>query len=181
MIDINFFEKEKKNIAPYLLIMVFLLGIIIVSLISYLFLNQIIQQKEANLAKIESQSELVDDYQSVQLLQNQVNELESQISQIEEGKYPTTYLYNYIQNTLLPNTKMIEYQFLLQEELYIRVHVTDLDQIAEIQRLFVDTAFFEQVDLNVIRLIDTDQKIYESELTISVARDQLNEVTRNAN
>ncbi len=49
------------------------------------------------------------------------------------------------------------------------------------QRSFADTEFFEQVDLDVIRLMDTDQKLYESELLIQVERDQLSEVARNAN
>ncbi len=127
MIDINFFEKDKKNMSPYILVGIFVLGLIVILTTSYLIFSQIVQQKEANLAKIEKQTDMVNEYQEVQLLQNQVSEIESQVSQIVDIKYPTVQLYEYVKSAVPSNTIIIDYRFSLPGELYIRVHLTDLD------------------------------------------------------
>ncbi|SHN08543.1 hypothetical protein [Gracilibacillus kekensis] len=180
MIEINFFEKRKKNIAPYILAGIFVIGLISIFIISYVITNQLSHQKDVNLAKIEKQTDIVEEYQKEKLVQSQVRELESQVSQIEEAKFPTVYLYQYVQNSLPLNTEIIEYRFSLTDRLYIRLQFNDFDQVAELQRSFVDTSFFEQVDIDVISLTEEEQTSYESELLIDIDRDQLSEVAENA-
>ena len=181
MIEINFFERKKKNYSPLILVAIFLAGLLIIG--GYVLLvNGNLQTKyDHNLAKINQQQPLVTELKQTQTFSNQVRELSGQLELLQENQYPTPFLYETVAQ-LLPESDalyLLDYTFSINEGIRLSVQLAGLDQVIDVQRSLFDLPFVTHVELETVNLVNQDELHYLVNLTAEIDRDLLNEVIKN--
>ena len=180
MIEINFFEKKKKNYSPLILAAIFLVGLLVIGAYVLLMNASLQNQYDDNLAKISDQQALVTELKQTQAFSNQVRELSNQLELLQENQYPTPFLYQAV-DQLLPESDALylhDYTFSIDDGIRLSVQLVGLDQVAELTRSLTDLSFVTNVDLEVVDLTNSNEYHYLVNFQAKIDRDQLSEVTQ---
>ena len=181
MIEINFFERKKKNYSPLILAAIFLVGLLVIGAYVLLMNASLQNQYDDNLAKISEQQALVTELKQTQAFSNQVRELSNQLELLQENQYPTPFLYQTV-DQLLPESDALylhDYTFSINDGIRLSVQLADLDQVIDVQRSLFDLPFVTHVELETVNLVNQDELHYLVNLTAEIDRDLLNEVIKN--
>jgi len=93
MIEINFFERKKKNYSPLILVAIFLVGLLVVGAYVMLMNKSLENQHRDNLTKISEQQPRVNELKQIQVFSDQVRELSHQLELLDGSQYPTPLVY----------------------------------------------------------------------------------------
>ncbi|MBM7541787.1 hypothetical protein [Amphibacillus cookii] len=178
MIEINFFEKKKKNLIPYLLIGLFLVGLMITSGYLTLASIQLNKQYEITHNLIQEQSIIINDLQHVNLLANQVDQLASDLDNLVDNKHPTVFLNDDILQQLPDNpaTVIIDFRYTIQGDLLLELQLTDANAVSTLTRDLQALAYITAVELEAMELVNEIEANYQVNLTISIDHVKLSEV-----
>lgn len=181
MIEINFFERKKKNYSPLILVAIFIVGLLVIGAYVLIMNSNLQSQYQDNISKINQQQSLVSELKLNQILSKQVNELTNKYEQLDKNQYPTPFLYETIRD-LLPQSDglyLYDYTFSIDGGLTLSVQLTGLDQVTELTRNLTELAFVTSVDLQTVDLVNQNESLYIANIKIGIDRDQLSEVTQN--
>lgn len=179
MIEINFFERKKRNYSPLILVGVFLMGIVLISAYLLLMSNRLTNQYQENLRQIKEQQPTVTEFEQIQYFSKQLNQLSNELEILKEHQYPTVFLYETIRD-LLPESEVLyihNYDFSLDDGLQLSVQLDGLEQVAELDRVIFDLPFVTSVELINVDLINQADQHYVINLQADIDRDQVSEVT----
>ncbi|HHU18794.1 MAG TPA: hypothetical protein GXZ58_00805 [Bacilli bacterium] len=180
MIEINFFEREKKNYSPLILVAIFLVGLLVVSAYVMLMNTSLENQLRDNLTKISEQQPRVNELKQIQVFSDQVRELSHQLELLDGSQYPTPLVYETVYE-LLPQSDALylhDYTFSIEEGLKLSVQLVHLDQVIDLQRSLLDLAFVTDVVLETVDLVSQDEQHYLVNIQVEIDRDLLSEVTQ---
>ncbi|MDL4841672.1 hypothetical protein [Aquibacillus rhizosphaerae] len=155
MVEINFLERSKKNIVPYILVvlLVLLLGITVVGLqwqVSYQE-EQLSSYKDQLNANLEEQRNL----ENIEGIQNQRQTLKEQVNEVELSIFPTLSILDKM-IILLPEKAYFEnYTFTIQDGLYLDIRVESVEQVAAYTNILEMQNFVEVVDVSTINQTDS--------------------------
>ncbi|MRH42970.1 hypothetical protein GH741_09760 [Aquibacillus halophilus] len=167
MVEINFIEKKKINIVPFIIAAVFtLLLAASVYLLSWQHTTQqqqlqsIQQQLDNNLAKQEELTSLLN-------LHEQRTTLEQQITSVEAEIFPTLPLLDSLVGLLPENTYFSNYSFSIDSGLMIDIRTDDIDQVAAYSNLLEQQSFIENIILSTVSRNEPDNYIASFQLQIN--------------
>ncbi|WP_017472728.1 hypothetical protein [Amphibacillus jilinensis] len=180
MIEINFFEKKKKNLIPYLLMGVLLLGIMSISGYFILTSIQLNKQNQTNQSLIQEQSTIIDELQHVHLLANQVDQLANDLNRLIDIKHPTVFLNDNILQQLPvdPATTIVDFNYTIQGDLLLELQLADANAVSSLTRDLLALTYVTTVELEAIDLINEVEADYQVNLTIGIDQIQLSEVAK---
>lgn len=181
MIEVNLFERKKKNYSPLILVAIFMIGLFAIGGYVLVANHNLQNQHEVNLVKINQQQAVVAELKETQTFSNQVRDLATDLELLQENQYPTPYIYQTI-NQLLPESDALylhDYTFSINEGIRLSVQLVGLDQVIEIQRSLFDLPYVTHVELETVDLVNQDALHYLVNLKAEIDRDQLSEVIQN--
>lgn len=177
MIEINFFEKKKKNIVPIIYTVIFLLGILLIG--GYVGGSHVYfaRQTSRNQAFIdENQVEVVEARRKERVL-TQLVETENDMTQLTTDRHPTIFLYDEIHEVFADADNTVQvYQFTVGEPLYIELMNIDLDMAAHYMVELQAVSFIDHVELNSTYLEESDE--YRAEFQLMINEEVLREEWR---
>ncbi|GGM27311.1 hypothetical protein GCM10011351_11410 [Paraliobacillus quinghaiensis] len=154
MIEINFVEKKKINMSPYILFAAVVLSLLIIS-VSFFFYHTNIENKYASLQqeRIEK-TEIIAEITKLNTVERQQQTLQMQIEQLETSVYPSLFLLDDI-NANLPNGTYIKsYIFTVADGVTMSIHVSELSQAAEFTNNINENSYAENLNLINLEKID---------------------------
>lgn len=181
MIEINFFERKKRNYSPLILLAIFLVGLVLIGGYVILMNGTLQNEHDNNQAKITQQRPIVEELRQIQLYGSQVRELTDQVEQLQENQYPTPFVYETIVG-LLPASEVLylnDYAFSINDSLRLSVQLEGLDQVIDLQRSLLELAFVTDIELDTVDLISQENDHYIVNVRAVIDRDRLSEVTQN--
>ncbi|WP_440896001.1 PilN domain-containing protein [Amphibacillus sp. Q70] len=179
MIEINFFEKRKKNYSLLILACTFLMGMVLIGAYLLFMSQHLTNQYQENLRQIDEQQPLVSELEQIQYFSKQVNQLSNELEMLKDQQYPTVFLYETIRD-LLPESEALyihNYDFSLDEGLQLSVQLDDLEGVAKLDRAILNLPFITSVELIEVELIDQVEQHYVINLQADIDREQISEVT----
>ena len=181
MIEINFFEQKKRNYSPFLLVAIFMIGLVLIGTYIVIFNTNLVNEYDQNMAQIEQQQPRVIELRQTQNFADRVQELTDQLETLETHQYPTPFLYETISDVLPESDAfyLLNYSFSTNGAVQLSVQLDGFAQIAELDRALTDLDFVTQVDLDVANLVNEGDRHYVVNIRVAIDRDQLSEVTAN--
>ncbi|KAB8137499.1 hypothetical protein F9U64_09250 [Gracilibacillus oryzae] len=147
MIEINFAEKKKVDMSPYLIIAISLL-LIAAGLITLLLyqssmdkrFEQLEQKKLTNDAVIAELDQFIVTKQQIQTLENQIEQLDASI-------FPSLYLLDNIQSNTPEGTYIANYQFSITDGVTVILQGTTMEQAAQFSNNLNQERFVDNLQL----------------------------------
>ncbi|GAA4066237.1 hypothetical protein [Amphibacillus indicireducens] len=181
MIEINFFERKKKDYSPLILVAIFIVGLFVIGGYVILVNGNLQTQHEENLTKISQQQTIVTELREIQTFSNQVRDIAADLELLQDNQYPTPQIYQTIEQ-LLPESDalyLLDYTFSINEGIRLSVQLVGLDQVIEIQRSLFNLSYVTHVELETVDLVNEEELHYVVNLIAEIDRDQLSEVIQN--
>ncbi|WP_226036531.1 hypothetical protein [Aquibacillus saliphilus] len=168
MVEINFIEKKKYNLVPYLTGAFFILLLVLSGLLlNWQHTNQqqelqsIQQQLNDNLTE---QQELT----SLQGIQEQRVTLKEQINHLQTAIYPTVPLLDRMIALLPENGYFTNYSFSINEGLTIDIRVNEIEQIAGYTHALEIQNFVDNVTLSTVQMETTENTTYFASFQLQI-------------
>lgn len=182
MININFFEKKKKDVTPFILILVTIIALTVLSGYFYWMSDTLANEETNKLNQIEQQRQVVLELQRVNLIENQVVQLENDANQLSEKKYPTHDLYQLIiaQIPAGDDNVLNTYNFTAPSNIQMTLELSNEQDVGILYQNLLRLSFIEHLSLESI-IIDLELDTYELSYSLLIDYDTLIEVTSHDN
>ncbi|EXJ22418.1 hypothetical protein ADIAL_2004 [Alkalibacterium sp. AK22] len=146
MIEINFFEKKARNILPYLLGALLLLGLLVIGLYLFLMHSLYASQDVQNLEQIARQSEDVALSREMQRLSRETEQNAQVVSNFEDSRYPIVFLTADIANSIPESEEtVISFNLNSPEELVLELNQSQIQASADLISTFEDKSYVNHV------------------------------------
>lgn len=176
MIEINLFEKKEKNILPYVILVTFIIGVLIL-FGTYYTMAQNYERVDRN-----NEQWLTDNAGEVALSRQieNVNRLVDQnnraIEQLEAQDYPIVFLTENI-TSIIPKEEERVVTFRLTQGDSLSLHLVGMgvDETSDLIAEFEEVPYIDRV--NVTQFIETDNEneLYQLDMSLEINEDQLRE------
>lgn len=178
MVNINFFEKKKINITPFVLSIIALLLFGFIAIYFWWMTTATLSKTEDNQALIASQELQIREWQRVNLISDQVTTLVDQRDQLRNKQFPVTALYNDIL-AQLPNgtdASSERFFFTISGNMQLECVFNNDQDIVLMQRNLVNLSYVTDVTLETVEISETD---YVTRFTLMIDRNLVSEVLTN--
>lgn len=175
MVNINFFEKKKINITPFVLMVIALLLFSFIAFYFWWMTTSILSKTENNQALIASQELQIKEWQRVNLISDQVTTLVEQRDQLSTTQFPVTALYNDLLAQLPNETDALieRFFFTITGNLQLECVFNNDQDVVLMHRQLVNLPYVTDVTLETVEISDTD---YVTRFTLMIDRNQVSEV-----
>jgi hypothetical protein len=179
MVNINFFEKKKMNITPFLISFIALLLFGLLGGYFWWMTDSIKTETSRNTEMINNQAEEISELQRVNLIGDQVSTLVNQRDTLKQNQFPVDALYNDLLSQLPSNTATVE-RFLFTITGNVQLEITfDNDQhVVNMHRNLVNLPYVTSVTLETV---EVNEMVYVTQFTLMIDRAQVSEVLRDDN
>ncbi|WP_368646309.1 hypothetical protein AB4027_05360 [Alkalibacterium putridalgicola] len=175
MININFFEKKKVNVLPYLMITGFFLLLAGLGTYFYLMQENYIQAEAENVAWIERETENVLLSRQMQGVDRLTNESISTQDTLVGQRYPMVYITEEIAAQVPDEGEnVVSFQLTNPAQFVLTLENMTVNEGSELVNRLEDLPYVSQV--NYLRLESQNNEEYLLELTIDMNETRLREV-----
>lgn len=177
MVNINFFEKKKKNITPWVITgTALILSGLLVFYFSWMT-SQIREDITINERQIEQQQAVVIELQRVNLIGDQVNQLKRGAETLQANKYPAKALYDEMIDQIpnLSDTLINQFIFSITGNVQLQLALPSEADVVSLQRQLLDLPYVTNVVLETIE-VTGEAATYDTRFSIMIDRLSLSEV-----
>lgn len=175
MVNINFFEKKKKNITPFLISVIALLLFGLLGGYFWWMTESIKTDTSRNRDTISQQADEISELQRVNLIGNQVSTLVNQRDTLMQNQFPLDDLYHDVLEQIPSQASASVERFFFTITGTVQLEIVfDNDQhVVDMQRNLVNLPYVTSVTLETIDVNDT---AYVTQFTLMIDRTQVSEV-----
>lgn len=175
MVNINFFEKKKKNITPFLISVIALLLFGLLGGYFWWMTESIKTDTSRNRDQISQQADEISESQRVNLIGNQVSTLVNQRDTLMQNQFPLDELYHDVLEQIPSQASATVERFFFTITGTVQLEIIfDNDQhVVDMQRNLVNLPYVTSVTLETIDVNDT---AYVTQFTLMIDRTQVSEV-----
>ncbi len=179
MVNINFFEKKKKNVTLFLISFIALLLFGLLGGYFWWMTETIETNTSRNIDIINNQADEISELQRVNLIGDQVSTLVNQRDTLMQNQFPVDALYDDLLEQLPSNTASVE-RFFFTIDGNVQMEITfDNDQhVVNMHRNLVNLPYVTSVTLETVDVNDT---VYVTQFTLMIDRAQISEVLSDDN
>ncbi|GEM03809.1 hypothetical protein HMI01_07970 [Halolactibacillus miurensis] len=175
MVNINFFEKKKKNITLFLISVIALLLFGLLGGYFWWMTESIKTDTSRNRDTISQQADEISESQRVNLIGNQVSTLVNQRDTLMQNQFPLDDLYHDVLEQIPSQASATVERFFFTITGIVQLEIIfDNDQhVVDMQRNLVNLPYVTSVTLETIDVNDT---AYVTQFTLMIDRTQVSEV-----
>jgi cell division protein FtsB len=175
MVNINFFEKKKKNITPFLISVIAVLLFGLLGGYFWWMTESIKTDTSRNRDQISQQADEITELQRINLIGNQVSTLVNQRDTLMQNQFPLDDLYHDVLEQIPSQASASVERFFFTITGTVQLEIVfDNDQhVVDMQRNLVNLPYVTSVTLETIDINDT---AYATQFTLMIDRTQVSEV-----
>lgn len=178
MIEVNFFEKEAKNVLPHLMGLIFFLGLVAIGVYFFLLHGLYTMQHNQNEQLIAERSEEVAFSRQIESIELRTEESQRVLENLESQQYPLVYLIEDIISTIPDDEDtLVSFESSQGNQLVLRIDGTEISETAELMRSFESVSYVDRLNLQRLEQVSQDSDEYAYELTLNINEEELREVT----
>lgn len=175
MININFFEKKKVNVLPYLMMVGFFLVLGALGAYFYLMQENYIEVEAENVAWIERETDNVLLSKQMQGVDRLTNESITTQETLVDQRYPMVYITKEIASQVPDESEnVVSFQLTDPSQFTLTLENMTVDEGSQLVNVLEDFTYVSQV--NYLRLENQTDTDYMLELTIDMSEERLREV-----
>lgn len=179
MVNINFFEKKKKNITPFIISFIALLLFGLLGGYFWWMTDSVKTETARNTEIINNQANEISELQRVNLIGDQVSTLVNQRDTLRQNQFPVDALYDDVLSQLPSNSATVErFFFTITGNVQLEITFDNDQHVVSMQRNLVNLPYVTSVTLETV---DVNNAAYMTQFTLMIDRTQASEVLTNDN
>lgn len=176
MIEINLFEKKETNILPYLILLIFVIGIGIMMLFFFFQGNYYSRLDQQNQTLIHQQAEEVALSREIERVERLTNQNRLTITTLEEQSYPIVYLTQNLSEVMTnEESRIVTFDLSQPNLLSLSLENMTVDAYSDLIDDLNNVPYIERVHVTRMTQVSPEDSTYQVDLSLDLNEEQLRE------
>ncbi|GAA0361892.1 hypothetical protein GCM10008932_13130 [Alkalibacterium iburiense] len=169
MIEINLFEKKETNILPYLILLIFVIGIGIMMLLFFFQGNYYSRLDQQNQTLIHQQADEVALSRDIERVERLTNQNRQTIATLEENAYPIVYLTDSLSEIITnEEERVVLFDLGQADQLLVSLENMTIEAHSKLIDELNDVSYINRVHVTRLTQMNPESDIYQVDLTLDL-------------